>query len=329
MRVAITGMGGELGTRVATLLEDHDEVTEIMGVDVEPPRRHLRRSDFHRVDPRNRTRMVDVLGSFEPQVLLHLGVYEPNARSSPRSATSRTASGTVAAVDAARHGGALTHVVMRSGIEVYGRGKGAPDRPDESVAPAPTCAFGQSLLHAERVVAEAARRSDVPAAVLRFGPVLGPHFPSPLGRLLRLPVVPVPAFGGGPFCVVHREDAARAIVAAVLRGDVDGPVNVVAPGQVSAWEAVRLGGRVPMPTLWLGWQAARMGTEISGAPLPDHVVELLTRGRLADGSRAGDRLGVTSEHSTEEVVRHVHEWGESAWTRRGFTDATGGVAPAA
>ncbi|MCD9624665.1 NAD-dependent epimerase/dehydratase family protein [Rhabdothermincola salaria] len=329
MRVAITGMGGELGTRVATLLETHDEITEIVGVDVEPPRRHLERSHFHRVDPRNRSRMVEVLAAFEPEVLLHMGVYEPNARSSPRSATARTAAGTVAAVDAAREGGSLRHIVMRSGIEVYGRGRHAPERPDESAPPAPTSPFGQSLLHAERVVATGALRADVPAALVRFAPVLGPHFPSPLGRLLRLPAVPVPAFGGGAFCVVHREDAALALVAAVLRGDVDGPVNVVAAGEVSAWDAVRMGGRVPVPVCGLGWQAAKLTTELSSAPLPDHVIELLVKGRLADGGGVEGRLGVVPEHATRDVVRHVHEWGETAWTRSGPSTPSSGAAPAA
>jgi UDP-glucose 4-epimerase len=329
MRVVITGMGGELGTRVATLLEDHDEVTGIVGIDIEPPRRHLRRTDFHRVDPRNRARMIEVISAFAPEVLLHVGVYEPNARSSPRSAAARTAAGTVAAMDAARQAGALRHVVMRSGIEVYGRSSGTPDRPDEGVQPAPTTPFGQSLLHAERVVVEGARRAHATAALLRFAPILGPHFPSPLGRLLRLPAVPVPAFGGGTFCVVHREDAARALVAAAVRPGIDGPCNVVAPGEVSAWDAVRMGGRIPVPVCGLGWQAAKLSAELSSAPLPDHVVELLVKGRLADGGRTVGMLGVQPEHGTRDVVRHVHEWGETAWTRGGPPAPSRGAAPAA
>ena len=329
MRVAITGMGGELGTRVATLLEQHDEFTEIMGVDIEPPRRHLDRTDFHRVDPRNRTRMLDVIGDFAPQLLVHVGVYEPNARSSPRSAATRTIAGTVAALDAARAGGALERVVMRSGIEVYGRGSDTPVRPDESVRPDPTSPFGQSLLHAERVVLTGAARVDATVALLRFAPVIGPHFPSPLVRLLRLPAVPVPAFGGGAFCVLHREDAARAFVAAALRPDTDGPVNVVAPGSVSAWDAVRMGARLPVPVCGPGWNGARMVTELSGAPLPDHVVELLVKGRLADGDRIEELLGITPEHTTRDCVRHVHEWTDITWTRRSRPVPPESSAPAA
>ena len=37
MRVLVTGMGGELGTRVAQLLEARTDVDEIVGVDFVPP----------------------------------------------------------------------------------------------------------------------------------------------------------------------------------------------------------------------------------------------------------------------------------------------------
>jgi hypothetical protein len=38
------------------------------------------------------------------------------------------------------------------------------------------------------------------------------------------------------------------------------------------------------------------------------VVELLTRGRLADGDRVQELLGVAPVHSTPEVVGSLHEW---------------------
>jgi UDP-glucose 4-epimerase len=316
MRVTITGMGSDLGTRVATLLEADDRVDEVSGLDVEPPRRHLRRADFHLVDPRDRARTASVVADLAPTVLVHTGVYEPNARSSPRTATERTALGTAAALDGARRAGSLERIVVRSGTEVYGRGPDAPDRPDERCAPRPTSPFGRSLLHVERLAVTEGRRDDVPVAVLRMAPVLGPHVPSPLGRLLRLPFVPVPALGGGAFSVVHRDDAARALVAAIVGPAHDGPVNVVAPGEVSAWEAARLGGRVPIPVWGLGWQVAKLTGELSSTPLPDHVVELLIRGRLADGSLLRRVFDATPRHSTPEVVRDVHEWGELAWVRR-------------
>ena len=74
----------------------------------------------------------------------------------------------------------------------------------------------------------------------------GSHVPSPLGRLLRLPAVPVPAFADPPFSLLHPDDAAEAMVAAI-ECRYDGPLNVVGPGAATPWQAVRLGGRVPLP----------------------------------------------------------------------------------
>ncbi len=44
--------------------------------------------------------------------------------------------------------------------------------------------------------------------------------------------------------------------------------------------------------------------------MPDHVHELLVRGRTADGSRAGDLLGVRPSRSTPEVLTELYAWAE-------------------
>ena len=307
MRVVVTGMGGELGTRVALLLEAEREVESVLGLDIDPPRRRLRRAEFHRVDPRERRRVVGLVRDFEPTAVVHLGIYEPDARSTPRAARERTSAGTVAVVGAAAESPSIDRIVMRSGIEVYGRRRGAVMVPAEDVPPDPSSAFGHSLLHAESVAGAAARSADVPLAVVRMAPVMGPHFPSPLGRYLRLPVVPVSAFADPPFSVLHQEDAAASVVAALLR-KVDGPVNVVAPGAVTASQAARLGNRVPLPLLGPAWQLARRLADLAGSPVPDHLLELLTRGRGADGSRAAELLGAGPLRSTPEVVRELYDW---------------------
>ena len=308
MRVLITGMGGELGTRLAIHLGSDPDVEAVLGLDVDPPRRR-HTAEFHRVDPRNHERTRALIQAFEPTALVHLGVYEPYARSSPRSAMERTAAGTLTAVAAAVDAGSLDRIVVRSGIEIYGRRRRSPVRPDEAVRPDPTTAFGHQLHHVERVCIEGGTHAAIPVTALRFAPLVGPSFPSPLGRLLRLPAVPFNVLGDPPFSVLHQNDAAAALVAA-LRNPVDGPVNVVGPGAVTACQAARLGRRLPVPTLGLGWQSARFMTEMAGAPLPDHIRELLTRGRTADGSRAGELLGVRPARSTPEVIEELYAWTE-------------------
>ncbi|MFN8038778.1 MAG: NAD-dependent epimerase/dehydratase family protein [Acidimicrobiales bacterium] len=316
MRVLITGMGGELGTRVANLLERDDDVAAILGIDIDPPRRRLLRAEFHRVDPRNAERTRDLVLGFDPTAVVHLGVYEPFARSSPTSAIERTGAGSIAVFDALAEGGALDRVVVRSGIEVYGRRRGAPACPDEEVVPDPSTPFGHLLAYVERLGRELGARTDVPVTALRLAPLVGPHFPSPLGRLLRLPAVPCAALGDRPFSVLHQEDAAAAIVAALHRPH-DGPLNVVGPGAVTARQAARLGGRLPVPLLGPSWRPARLLSELVGAPVPEHCRELLVRGCTADGSAVGAVLGTAPRRSTRNVIEHLYEWGDVTYLHVG------------
>ena len=307
MRILVTGMGGELGTRVTLLLEGDRRVTDLVGIDVDPPRRRLRRAEFHRVDPRKRDRVVQVVRDLRPTAVVHLGVYEPFARSAPHSAAARTTAGTRAVLDEAVAAGGLERLVVRSGIEVYGRRRGAVSVPDEAVPADPTSPFGRMLRWVEQAAALAGERAGASVALLRFAPLVGPHFPSPLGRYLRLPLVPVSLLADPPFSLLHQEDAARAIVAALFRG-VDDTVNVVGAGAVTAAQAALLGSRVPVPVAGLGWIATRQAAALVGAPMPDHVLELLRRGRTADATRAAEVLGSVPTHRTVDVVKALYEW---------------------
>jgi len=308
VRVLVTGMGGELGTRVTQLLEERSEVREIVGVDFVPPRRRLRRSEFRRIDPRDRERLVAFVTEVAPTAVAHLGVYEPHSRMSPREAVERTEACTVGALGAAARTGQLERIALRSGVEVYGRTRGLPAVPDEGADLAPGSAFGRSCLEVEALAAGLGRRHGARVAALRMAPVVGAHVPSPLGRLLRLPVVPVPAFADPAFSLLHLEDASLSLVEALCVG-YDGPLNVVGPGAATPWQAVRLGGRVPLPVAGPAWRGACRLAELAGAPVPAHVLELMRRGRTADGSRISDELGLHDLRATQEVCAELYEWG--------------------
>jgi UDP-glucose 4-epimerase len=305
-RVLVTGMGGELGTRVAQLLEARPEIGEIAGVDFVPPRRRLRRSAFRRIDPRDRDKLVDFVTEFSPTAIAHFGVYEPDARMTPRDAAISTAACTLATFAAARTG-TLERLVIRSGIEVYGRGSGRPLVPDEDSPLAPTTPFGRTCIEVESSGVALGRRHGVVVATLRMAPVVGSHAPSPLGRLLRLPAVPVPAFNDPPFSLVHPDDAARAAVEALCRG-YDGPLNIVGPGAASPWQVVRLGGRIPIPVAGPLWAGARRLAELAGAPVPPHVLATLCSGCTADGGRAIEVLELADVRPTQQICAELYEW---------------------
>lgn len=308
-RVLITGMGGELGTRVAQLIESRSWADDVMGVDFVPPRRRLRRAEFRRIDPRDRDRLAAFVQDYAPTVVAHFGVYEPASRMTPASAYERTELATIATLSAAARAGSLEYVVVRSGLEVYGPRNRRVSVPDEDVVPVPRTGYGRCLMKVEGVAKGLAVRSDVQVCALRYAPVVGSHVPSPLGRLLRLPVVPVSAFADPPFSLLHPDDAANAMVAAIERR-AEGAINVVGPGAATPWQAARLGGRVPLPVIPQLWPAVARGTEIAGAAIAPHVVELLRHGRTGDGARAQEKLQLGKLTPTQDVLRELFDWAD-------------------
>lgn len=300
-------MGGELGSLVAAQLEAEPWVGALVGVDVDPPRRRLRTAEFHLLQPSQRERIVEVVTNFNPHVLINLSVWEPDARTGLAHARQFTADATTAIVGAAAECPALESMVVRSGIEVYGRARNTPTRPTELTSIDPTTEYGRMLANIERSAREVGKRVGIAVGKLRLAPVLGKHVPSPLGRLLRQPVVPYSLFADSPFAVVEDGDAARAFVAAAANR-LDQPLNIVAPGAITASQAIVRGKRMPMPLVGPEWAIARQLSHLAGAPIPEHVVELMHRGRLADGSRAREVLGFQPRLTTPEVIDHLYAW---------------------
>jgi nucleoside-diphosphate-sugar epimerase len=127
--------------------------------------------------------------------------------------------------------------------------------------------------------------------------------------LLRLPVVPVSAVCDPPFSVLHPDDAAIAMVTAIERR-LDGPCNVVGAGAATPWQAARLGGRVPLPVAPGLWGLVGRASEVAGAALAPHVVDLIRHGCTGDGTRAREELGLADLISTQDVLRELFDWAD-------------------
>ena len=196
---------------------------------------------------------------------------------------------------------------MRSGIEVYGRGRGAPTRPDESAAVAPTCEFGRTLAEIEATAHDIGRRIGVPVAAVRLGSVLGPHVPSPLGRLLRMPFVPFSVLADPPFAVVEDVECARAFVAAAERR-LDEPVNVLANGAITALQAIRRGRRIPIPLIGPEWRLAKRRQRVARGADPrsrarDVAPRPPRRQRPDAGAASASRSAIDHRRGDRQAVR--------------------------
>ncbi len=255
------------------------------GIDGDPPRRRLRRAVYHRITAGDHDRVVDVVTRFDPHVLVHIAVWEPHSRANPARARQLTDDAATSILGAAAECRSLESIVVRSGIEVYGRARGTPTRPDETARIDPTCGFGEMLAGIEHTAEAIGNRIGVTVGALRLAPVIGPHIPSPLGRYLRMPAVPFSALADPPFAVSQEIDVAAAFVAAA-RVRLGEPINIVAPGAITSLQAIRRGRRVPIPLFGPDWVVGRGLSYVAGAPIPEHVFELMHRGRTPYCSRA-------------------------------------------
>jgi UDP-glucose 4-epimerase len=122
-----------------------------------------------------------------------------------------------------------------------------------------------------------------------------------------MPSVPFSAVADPPFAVIHQHDAAEAFVAAAHRRLAQ-PLNIVAPGAITAYQAIRRGHRIPVPIVGPQWAIARAAAFLAGAPVADHVQEMLQRGRLGDNSRAAEVLGFAPTTTTKDVIDQLYRW---------------------
>ena len=193
-RVLISGMGGEIGSRVASLLENEPWVESLEGIDGDPPRRRLRRDrlpPYRSRRPRPHRRRRDQVRSARPRAPRGLGAaLAGQPRSGPAAHRRR------GHVDPRRRGRmpvagvdrrAQRHRDLRTGARLGHAGPtnrhGSTRRPASG-----RCSPGSSAR--PTTIGE---RIGVAVGALRFAPVIGPHVPSPLGRYLRMPAVPFSA----------------------------------------------------------------------------------------------------------------------------------------
>ena len=150
----------------------------------------------------------------------------------------------------------------------------------------------------ERTAGAIGQRVGVTVGAIRMGTVLGPHVPSPLGRLLRMPAVPFSVLADPPFAVVEDIEVRPG-----LRRRRPAP-----PGRAGERRRQRRDHRAAggppragasrCPLVGPDWRVAQVISGLLGAPIPDHVIETLHRGRLADNARMGELLGFTPTAST-------------------------------
>ncbi|HVM08206.1 MAG TPA: NAD-dependent epimerase/dehydratase family protein [Acidimicrobiales bacterium] len=210
---------------------------------------------------------------------------------------------------------AVEGVVVTSSATVYGAwsDNSVPLTEDASLRPNPGFTFAAEQAEGERVAAE--WKDDHPSsavAVLRLVPVLLPSGETWLSAALASPSLVRPADSLPPVQVIHVEDAATAIVHAVLQR-LDGTFNVAPEGSVNGETARALsaaGVPVPLPERLAGvverlaWRLRVGGAPPAAVPYREHPWVV-----------ASDRLRATGWQPAYSVEEALVACRKGSWWR--------------
>jgi UDP-glucose 4-epimerase len=300
--VLVTGVSGDIGSRLARLLADDPAVQRVVGVDVLPPRSDLGRVSFMRADIRNPV-IAKVIAGQDVDTVVHLSV-EPErvgGGSTRTSAKEHNVIGTMQLLAACQRAAGVQRLVVRSSAAVYGSSSRDPAMftEDMSAKRQPRSGYAKDVLEVEGYVRGfARRRPDVAVTTLRGADVVGPRVSTPLTDYFRLPVVPTALGYDARLQLLHESDLLAALHQAALDG-VHGTFNLSGEGVLMLSQAIRRLGRATVPVPRFALSAVGTVTRQAGVRrLHAELSGYLTFGRGLDTGRMRSVLGFTPEHTT-------------------------------
>src|ERR1700730_12258593 len=278
LTVAVTGPTGEMGQAVVSALERSREVSRVLGMarrPFEPAERGWKKVSYRRGDVLDRAAVADLVA--EADVVVHLAFFimggEQESRTVNLDGSRNVFEATVAA--------GAKRLIYASSVAAYGFHRETPQPLTEEVPALGTASHYYSAHKAEveRLLEKTLAGARTEASVFRPGIAAGPDAPLLIdslpyaqiserlpGAVLRLldgvpilkPVLPDP---GIPFQLVHHDDVATAMRAAVLGRGTPGVYNLAGPGELTVKQlADELGWySIPVPELAVDAVAQMIG----------------------------------------------------------------------
>lgn len=319
VRVAVTGPTGEIGLSTIAALEGHPDVESIVGMARRPfaPAEHgWTKTTYQQGDILDRDAVHELVA--DADVVVHLAFIIMGSREeSARVNLQGTRNVFEAAVAAPR----VRRLVYTSSVAAYGYHSDNPIPITEEVPArgSPEHYYSEQKAACEAVLAEVADGSSLQVYVLRPCIVAGPkataladvmpwnQLPEPVRRVTQALPLLKPPFPdpGTPLQLVHHDDVASAIVAAVTTDSAPpGAYNIAADGVLSM-SAVgdALGARpVRVPHA----AATAFSEVIARLPFIPSVLEWLHAGRTSvvmDTTKAREQLGWRPEFTAAQTLR--------------------------
>jgi UDP-glucose 4-epimerase len=330
LTVAITGPTGDIGRATVRALERTREVGRIIGMARRPfdPSDHgWKRTEYRRGDVLDRDSVDELVDGAD--VVVHLAFIIFGGREETREINLRGSRNVFESAVAAGAG----RLVYTSSVAAYGFHPSNPDVLTEEIPTLGTRDFYYSAQKAEleQLLEEVAAGSETDVYVFRPCIVAGRDAPTliegltgqkilgsrvrPLWRALdALPLVgPVLLDGGIPFQLVHHDDVANAVRAAVLGRGAPGTYNLASNDEITVSDVAHaLGWRsVPIPRFALG----AVGELVSRAPIaPAELgwIDALRKPVLMDTAKARRALRWRARHDAKETLAETVEGAREA-----------------
>ena len=323
LTVAITGPTGDIGRSVVRSLERSSQVGRIVGMARRPfdPAEHgWKRTEYRRGDVLDRASVDELVAGAD--VVVHLAFLIFGGRNETRRVNLE---GSRNLFEAAVAAGAR-RLVYTSSVAAYGFHRHNPDVLTEDVPTQGTPDFYYSAQKAEleQLLGGVAQGSNTDVYVFRPCIVAGPDAitliegftgQKMLGERVRhlwrlvdaLPLVkPVLPDSGVPFQLVHHDDVATAVRAAVLGRGTPGTYNLAGREEIRVSDVAQaLGWRsLPVPAAAVD----AVGEVVSRAPLaPAEAgwIDALRKPVLMDTAKARRELRWRARHDGHETLRQT------------------------
>lgn len=323
LEVAVTGPTGEIGKPLMAELEKRDEVGSVVGMArraFDPSFEGWDKCTYRRGDILDRGALAALFDGADVAVHLAFAIFGDR-----EEARKINLEGTRNAFETAIKAG-VKRLVYASSVAAYGF---HPDNPQPLTEEVPAWGsesfyYSQQKAELEDLLDELLPGSGVEAYVFRPCIVAGPRAtmlieqtveavrvgdPLPLVRkgLQRLPLVtPVLPDPGVPIQLVHHDDVARAMAAAICGDGPPGVYNLAGEGEVRVRDIARaLGWRwvpVPRPAVGLGTALARRlsfaSPKLEWAIAADTPV-------LMDTAKARRELGWEPRHPASQTLQET------------------------
>jgi nucleoside-diphosphate-sugar epimerase len=240
LKVAITGVSGSVGSRVAERLVRDPAVETVLGIDRHAVR--VKGAEIHEANLDTDDVTTPLEGS---DVVVHLASAFDPSRDGLDSAR-MDADMARRVLKAASHAGARRLVIVSSAM-VYGAWPDSPVPITEQAAVRPNPGFSFAVYKAEVERLAGQWKTDHPGSevvILRPTTAVASGESSWVGRAMRAAALVNVGDGDPPVQFLHIDDLADAVALACV-GDLDGPYNVAPDGLVSSEDVRSLSGKVP------------------------------------------------------------------------------------